>query len=83
MQQKTGAKPLENADNSYNFNMENKGKKSVFLKKNDVNHIIMIHIIIIVTYLLRRKIKFYIIFFIITDNFLAKSFDILACPLIK
>lgn len=28
MQQKTGAKPLENADNSYNFNMENIGKKS-------------------------------------------------------
>lgn len=63
MQQKTGGKPLENADNSYNFNMENKGKRSVFLKKNDVNHIIMIHIIIIVTYLLRRKIKFYMIFF--------------------
>lgn len=27
MQQKTGEKPLENADNSYNFNMGNKGKK--------------------------------------------------------
>lgn len=28
MQQKTGEKPLENADNSYNFNMGNIGKKS-------------------------------------------------------